>query len=114
MMKPLLAKIEQKALKTFRKRALERFPERILKILLFGSRARGEGYIESDFDVFVMVDAKDRNITERLFDIAHDIYFETDFNISIYPVIMSQEYFRKRLKLERKIVVDIERDGVQI
>ena len=113
-MKPSLTKAEQEALKTFRKRALERFAKRIVKVLLFGSRARGEGYLESDFDVFVMVDAKDRKITEGLFDIAHDIYFESDFTINIYPVIMSQGYFGKRLKLERKIAVDIERDGVPI
>jgi len=75
-MKPSLTKAEQEALKSFRRRALETFAKRIVKMFLFGSRAQGEGYIESDFDVFVMVDAKDRKITEDLFDIAHDIYFE--------------------------------------
>ena len=41
------------------KRIRESFGERVLKIILFGSYARGDFHKESDVDIFVLINDKD-------------------------------------------------------
>jgi len=42
----------------YRERALAAFPGRVERIVLFGSRARGEAHDESDWDFAVFLDHK--------------------------------------------------------
>ena len=42
--------------------------EKIVAVALFGSRARGEGFDESDFDFFVVTESEGENLRARLYD----------------------------------------------
>jgi predicted nucleotidyltransferase len=55
----LLMPEEQAALADFLTRLSRRFKRRVLQVILFGSRARGEGDAESDLDVLVVLDDRD-------------------------------------------------------
>ncbi len=96
----------------FKKRLLRNYPNRIKRVSLFGSRATRKAHEYSDYDVFIMVDRKDRQITDDIFDLSYDIYIESDLTIDISPVIMTEEYFQNRLSQERKIAEDIQKEGI--
>jgi predicted nucleotidyltransferase len=103
---------ELEFLQEFKAKLLRSYPNRIKRVSLFGSRATRKAREYSDYDVFIMVDRKDRQITDGIFDLAYDIYVESDLTIDISPVIMTEEYFQNRLSQERKIAEDIQKEGI--
>lgn len=70
--------VERKGIERSADRVRQVFPDRIRSIVLFGSKGTGVATAESDVDILVIVDRKDRGITEGIFDIAHEIFLETD------------------------------------
>src|SRR3989304_4195999 len=59
---------ERAALSDYLARLRARFSERVLRVILFGSRARGEGGDESDLDVLVVVDDGDWRFHDQIAD----------------------------------------------
>ena len=101
-------------LNKFKQKVLRAFPHRIKTIALFGSRATGRAKKDSDYDVFIMVDRRDRTLVDTLFDIAYDIYIESNLTFDISPVIMSEEFFNARLSQERRIAREITEQGIPL
>jgi predicted nucleotidyltransferase len=60
----------------------DRFPGRILAVMLFGSKARGDGDAESDIDLLVLVDVEDNDLRDELWRIASDISLDHDVVLS--------------------------------
>jgi predicted nucleotidyltransferase len=110
----LLGNKELDFLQGFKRRLLSRYPDRVKRVSLFGSRATAKAHEYSDYDVFIMVDRKDRQITDGIFDLAYDIYVESNMTVDISPVIMTEEYFENRISQERKIAEDIQREGIPL
>ena len=65
-MKKPLTKIEQQALNRFRDALQSLLGKNLLSMRLFGSRVRGEQTEESDLDVLVLVEKKDRILCRRI------------------------------------------------
>ena len=98
----------------FKQKVLCAFPHRTKSIALFGSRATGRAKKDSDYDVFIMVDKRDRNLVDAIFDIAYDIYIESNLKFDISPVIMSEGFFNARLLQERRIAREIAEQGIPL
>ena len=98
----------------FKQKVLYAFPHRIKSIAWFGSRATGKAKKDSDYDVFIMVDKRDGTLTDAIFDIAYDIYIESNLTFDISPVIMSEEFFNARLLQERRIAREIVEQGIPL
>ncbi|PKN63401.1 MAG: hypothetical protein CVU57_19155 [Deltaproteobacteria bacterium HGW-Deltaproteobacteria-15] len=111
---PPVGQRELEFLQEFKGRLLRRYSGRIRQVALFGSRATLNAREDSDYDVFIKVDRKDRQLTDGIFDLAYDIYIESDLTIDISPVIMTEEYFQDRISKERKIAEDIQREGIPL
>ena len=107
-----ISKTDIDFLERFKGRVLRAFPERVKSVSLFGSRATGRAGRDSDYDVFIMVDRRDRNLVDAVFDIAYDIYVESNFTFDISPVIMSEEFFNRQLSQERRIAREIVEQGI--
>ena len=50
--------------------------QNLRKILLFGSRARGDFQIDSDYDILVLVGEYHQDIRKKLNDIGGDFFYE--------------------------------------
>lgn len=105
---------ERKGIERFTRQVRQLFPDRVRSIVLFGSKATGVATAESDVDILVIVDRKDRGITEAIFDIAHEIFLDTECLVTINPVVSSEGYYSNLLSRERRFALDIEKHGIEL
>ena len=72
----MLRSEEQEVLKRFKAEVKKVFGERLDRVVLFGSRSRGDADPDSDFDLLVTVESLDEADQKRVFDIAADLSLE--------------------------------------
>lgn len=101
---------EKEALFTFIRKLKEQFGKEVVRIILFGSRAKGEGFEESDLDVAVLLKEENFRIRKEIYNLASDIFLEHDIDIS--PFVMSEEKFDWLKDIERGIALEIEKEGI--
>lgn len=65
--------------------------ERLLEVSLYGSRARGEGRVRSDFDLVVVVDRASGEVRDAVHRQATEI--ELDANVDLSTKIVDRERF---------------------
>src|SRR3990172_7288421 len=76
--------------------------ERLLRFVLFGSRARGDYDNKSEIDVAIIVK---NQILEKIAEI------EFKHLVPISTLVLSEDEFENLKRLERRIALDIEREG---
>ncbi len=77
--------------------------EKIDRVILYGSYARGEQDIDgeiSDIDIMILVNTNDeqkiRQIQKEILDYSYD--FDLNYNILLSPIVESVENFNNRIK----------------
>ena len=108
----LLTAEEAEALTKFKIAIEKQLGAEVLKFIFFGSRARGEGKEYSDLDVLVLLKEERRVFTDKIYDVAGDIFL--DYDVDISPLVMSEGYFNWLKGIERAIALDIEREGISL
>ena len=102
-----LSDIEQAAITSYVQAIREQYPDRILAVALFGSKARGDDDPESDIDVLVVCDSEDREFRSDLWRMASEISL---VNVLISARIYSQARWQNArqmgLPFTRKIIAD--------
>ena len=86
------------------------YGDRVERIVLFGSRARGDAHSDSDYDIAVFIEDLDDRWREfhRLADLRSEILAETGAFLEARP-------FRARSYRERtSLMHEIRRDGVDL
>ena len=94
----------------FRKTLDEIYGDRIERVVLFGSRARGDAHAESDYDVAVFLyDMEDRNAEMgRLADLGTSLIYETGEFVHAMP-------YRAGAYNERTpLMLGIRKDGIDL
>ena len=84
----------------------------VVKIILFGSYARGDNNSESDIDIMILVNISDieaKEYQKRLFDETYD--FNMDNDVEINPMTHSEELFNKWVD-NYPFFNNIDREGV--
>lgn len=89
-----------------------RFGDRLLRFVLFGSRAWGEPRPDSDVDVCVVIDGLTRAEYGVVCDLAGDVCVE--HLVDVAPLIYSGERFREYLAMEHRLARDIVERGVPL
>lgn len=79
------------AFEEFVEKLKEELGESLIRIVLYGSVARGQEREESDIDVFLVV--KTRHVKEKIYDIASDIGIK--YGVYIAPLVRTEEEFHK-------------------
>jgi hypothetical protein len=110
--RPALSEQEIQVLHSVKQALSGVFREQPFRVVLFGSKARGDSDRDSDLDIAVIVDGLDRDQKNKAFDAIADVELEYLFPVSAF-VISSEEFNRLRTR-ERRIALDIEQEGVTI
>ena len=95
------------------KRSLESFlGDQLISMVLFGSMARGDYHDASDMDVAVIVHGLTRRLKGQILDEVAELELEHHMPLSV--LVFSDEEFNQLRKRERRIALDIEKEGVPL
>lgn len=107
-----LGATERRALADFTSFLRHRFGGRVRDLRLFGSRARGEGHEDSDLDVLAVIDDLDRHERREAWEYTGDIL--TAHDVIVGGLTLSTADWLDLRARERRIVAEIDRDGVAL
>jgi predicted nucleotidyltransferase len=107
-----LSESEQTAISTYVQAIRRQYPNRILAVALFGSKARGDDDPESDIDLLVICDSEDRLFLSALWRKASEISLEQGVLISVR--IYSQERWHKSRQIGLPFTREIISDSVPL
>ncbi len=92
-----------------------RFGARVERVVLFGSQARGDARPDSDVDVCVVLDTLTWNERGEVIDLAYRAWATPEWTDPVItPLVWSHAEFEDRLGRERRIALDIVREGVAL
>ena len=84
----------------------------IRKIVLFGSRARGEELPWSDYDLLVLVERREQPLVDKIYDAVVEIQTDTGCDLSLK--IISQTEWDRRREANSSFVANILREGIVV
>ncbi len=90
---------------------LARYGDKLRRVILYGSHARGGATEDSDIDLLVLVD-KDlcpREVRESLSDLLLDILLETGELVSVQ--VLSEEFFET---YRYPFILNVKREGISV
>ena len=85
---------------------------RIEKLILFGSRARGDDKHYSDYDILVVLAEKDRPLIDALYDATMEVLYQTHRLISLK--IYRKADFDRFAALPTPFIGNVLREGVPL
>ncbi len=84
----------------------------IKDIYLFGSRCRDDWRPDSDYDILIVLEQKDRGIISRLYDIVMDILIDTGRLISLK--IFVEEEFNRLKSIPTPFMENVMKEGIRL
>lgn len=84
------------------------------QIILYGSYARGDFNSDSDIDIMILTDFTDKEIVEyrsKVIEIAYDIEYDNDFEITISPLLKNIDKFNYWLEA-LPFYMNVQKEGV--
>ena len=88
--------------------------KRVIKLILYGSRARGGGMEDSDLDLVALVDEKTPEIESALDDLAYGVMWDYDFKPVISLKVFSEARFRSATEKGLSFYKHVEKEGISI
>jgi len=86
--------------------------DRLQRMILFGSMARGDDTGESDMDVAIIIRGLTRQLKNQVLDRVAEI--ELKHLTPVSTIIFSEDEFNRLKQRERRIALDIEKEGVPL
>ncbi|MDR1565305.1 MAG: nucleotidyltransferase domain-containing protein [Oscillospiraceae bacterium] len=89
-----MTKQVEKVLDDFARAVYNALGDRVKKLILYGSYARGDYTCDSDIDIMILTDLSDYEISKYrvlISDLAYDIEMEND--VSLSPVLKNMDKF---------------------
>ena len=105
----------QKVLDAYVRLLRAHFGGRLERVVLFGSYARAEATPDSDVDVLVVIDALAPGERGAAVDLAYDASRDGGPEAPlITPLVWTRAEHLDRLSRERRIALDIQREGIPL
>jgi len=102
----------QNALAVLKKRLQPLLGDSLAKLVLYGSRARGDADPDSDVDVAIVVRGSDGKVRDRILNAVADVELETLVPLS--TIVFSETEYQRLMAGERRIALDIEGEGIAL
>lgn len=99
-----------RVLRFFKDAATRALGSHLRQVVLFGSRARGDGAADSDYDLLVVVDKVDTEVVRSIDEIAGQALVELGAVIATIPITEDERASRTYSPL----LINVAREGVAI
>jgi predicted nucleotidyltransferase len=113
-----LAPAERRVVTEFANRVRARFADRLSRVVLFGSRARGDVTEESDIDLLVLLRvpiAEETRATREVWAIVEQLFrLERGVYVPLAPIVLAEQRFLELKRLERSFALDVEAEGIAL
>jgi len=86
----------------------------LARLILYGSRARGEAHEDSDLDLIALVDEKTAEIEAQMEETAYRVMWDHDFKPIISLKVFAEERFRSASKKGYSFYRNVEREGIEL
>ena len=97
-----------------KKRLSLRLRQHLKKLIIFGSRARGEATDESDLDLVALVDEKTPEIERALEDIVYQVMWDHDFKPVISLKVFNESQFNEAVRKGFSFYGNVHKEGVAV
>jgi predicted nucleotidyltransferase len=95
------------------KRRLEgAMAERLVRLVLYGSRARGDYDRDSDIDVAIIIRGSSREDRDRI--LREVAFVEFEYCQPLSALVLSEEELQRLRSRERRLALDLDREGIAI
>lgn len=103
---------EQTAIQKLLKKLVELYPDNIQRVILFGSKARGDFNADSDTDLLVLADRENWTLRNDIWKTAAHIELDYDliFNIQLISIERWTQMSEERFSICR----NVEREGITL
>lgn len=98
----------------FRKKVFSEFSGQNLRIIVYGSCARGEERADSALDILVIVSKKSDSLQKKIKDIAYEIMWDWNFTPLLSVEIIEEAYFRELEKKDSSFYKAIQSEGIRL
>lgn len=107
-----LTKNQKAAVLGFLEILQKKYRDKILKVVLFGSVARGKYDEESDIDILVVLKNGSRKLRDEISMASFDLILKNDVILS--PLVMDKKTYEWHKKYRDPLYNSIERDGIDL
>lgn len=87
---------------------------RVKKVILYGSYARGDFQKSSDIDIMILTDLNGDELSQyrdKIWDFAYDVEFENNFDITLSPLVKNIDKFNYWLNA-MPFYMNVQKEGV--
>lgn len=105
-----VTKKENEALQTFIQRLQAELGQQIVRIILFGSKARGNSAADSDVDVLILAKNEDRQLQKAISKISSQV--DLDYDILLNSLLIADKRWMQMSKERFSLCRNVERDGI--
>lgn len=98
----------------FKRRFTDDIQTLVTKLIVFGSRARGDATEDSDIDIVVLVTTKTPDIERKMEDIAYKVMWHYDFKPMISLKVIAESQFNDASARGFSFYKHIQEEGVSV
>jgi predicted nucleotidyltransferase len=109
-----IKELDRTILLELKRRLSDDLQKRVIKFILYGSRARGVEAEDSDLDLVALVDEKTPEIESALDDLAYGIMWDYDFKPVISLKVFSEARFRISTEKGMSFYRHVEKEGIPL
>jgi predicted nucleotidyltransferase len=103
---------ERAALADYLARLRETCGNRVLRVVLFGSKARGDSEPESDIDLFIVLQGELNGLKKTLVDLSYKI--SLNHGVVLSDLVVSERRYRWMSQHGEPMLVEVEREGIEL
>ena len=103
---------ERKAISAFSRRLKKALGKELVSVLLFGSKARGDSWRDSDVDIFVLIRKQTVSALRKVAKVTSDIWWEYDVLLSTVTYDLEEE--EKNVAMGSFFFQAVKNEGVRI
>lgn len=103
---------EKRVIEEFKRRINERYPGELVRLTVFGSKARGDASLESDIDLLAVIRSEDWRLGDQIRQLGYSLEVEHGLVLSIQ--VISQRHFEQLKTIQSQFLEAVEQEGIVV